>query len=246
MGKVVKVFSQSLGVMFGDKLILLFSILPIVIGIALYFALGGFALYEAVSSSQEWISSFFSSSSWFIDAIVWLIGGVVLLVFYFISSFTFILMVSLISCLFNDLISTRTEQRLVEDKVVPISESIKMMFLRMGRIIKNEVKKIAFIAILATIAAVCGFSGLLVPVSLFLSWILIAIQFLDYSWCRHEMSFSECLEDLKQNFLPYTISALGFSFVFAVPVLGLIFFPFAIVFFTTLFVSNQIGGADSV
>ncbi|MCK5882089.1 MAG: EI24 domain-containing protein [Bacteriovoracaceae bacterium] len=246
MGRVLKVFNQSVGIIFGDKLILLFSLLPVIIGIALYFAMGGLALYEAVSASETWISSFFSSSSWIIDAVVWMIGGVVLLVFYFISSFTFILIVSLISCLFSDLISSRTEQRLVEDKVVPISESIKMMFLRMGSIIKNEIKKVLFIALLATIAAVCGLSGFLIPVSLFLSCLLIAIQFLDYSWCRHEMSFSECIEDLKQNILPYTISAFGFSFVFVIPILGLIFFPFAVVFFTTLFVSNQIGEIESV
>ncbi len=246
MGKILKVFTKSLDVMFGDKLILLLSLLPIVIGVILYFSLGGWALFEVVSSSQEAISSFFSSDSWIIDIIVWVVGGVVLVALYFITSFTFIMVVSLFSCMFNDLISTRTEQKLVEDKVLPISESIKQMIKRFGSILKNEIKKILFIAMLATIAAVCGFTTILVPVSLILSWILIAIQFLDYSWCRHEMSFAECIEDLRRNFLSYLIPALGFSFVFAVPFLGLIFFPFAIVYFTTLFVTNQIGDPASV
>lgn len=242
MQKTLSAFNKSLSLIKSDKTLMFLSIFPILVGIALFFLLGGFALAEAVQDTREWIMNFFSADSWIINTVGYVIGAVIIAILYFFSSYFIILVISIFSCVFNDIISEKVESLLIENKTISLKKYFSNMLKRVGSIIVAELKKVSFIAILAIIAFVLSFTAFLIPLSVAISWILVAIQFLDYSWSRHELSFADCIADLKSNFLIYFLSAIFFSFMFSIPVVGIFFLPLAVIHFTVLFVRKQIDG----
>lgn len=245
MRKVISAFRQTLRLQFLDRSILLLSLFPILISVLLVALLGGWGFWEVTNSSREWLTSFFSSDMWIVNALLWLIGSIVLASLYFIASFVFLLLVSLFSCFFSDVISQRVENVMVDDRLSSLADGFMQTLKRFPRVLKNEIKKISAIAFFVMIAALFGLSGVLMPVGLLITWALVAVQFLDYSWCRHLYSFSDCIQDFKDHWIGYVLSGMIFSFALAVPFGGVLFFSFANIFFTCLFVKNQLEESPS-
>lgn len=240
MKKVFTTLRHALKLQFGDRYIFLASLFPLLISLLLLLLLGGWGVSEATASSRAWLNGFFSSENFIFNSLLWIIGAVIISCLYFIGSFVFLLMVSVFSCLFSDLISYRVEHSLIGDQEFVLSEIITGTLKRSMAIIKNELKKIIFICLMIALAAFFGVSTFLFPLGLYVTWALVAIQFLDYSWSRHEMTFSECLGDFREHWILYGVSGALFSILLALPYLGILFFSFANIFFTTLFVRNQL------
>lgn len=240
MKKIAFAWKQALWFQFKDRPTVILSLFPILVSGILLFLIGGWGLLEVTSASRDWLMGFFSADSWIINSILWLIGSLAVASLYFVGSFIFLLLVSLFSCFFSDAISARVEKKLINEESAKFEDSLKSTLRRFPRIVINEAKKISFIALMIALSAILGLSGVLMPLALFLTWALVSVQFLDYSWSRHQLTFGECLQDFKDNWLGYTLSGLTFSFFLALPFVGILFFSFANIYFTVLFVGNQL------
>lgn len=234
----IKAFSQALSVMKNDKWIMLLSTIPVLIGLALYYWFGSWMYGDVLAWGNEWVKGAISNDSWG-SVITWMVGIVMTIVLYFVISWTFVLIISIIASPFNDVISSRVERAILGGNKQSIGESFSQMFGRILRILWNESKKIVFIVSLSLVGFLFSLIPFLVPISVIISALLLAVGFLDYSWSRHELGLGECITNLRESLLSYTLGGTAFLFLIAVPVLNLFLLPYAVVYFTVLFSDNQ-------
>lgn len=244
MKNVVISFKESFDIMRKDKLILLFSFVPVFIGLMLYYFLGQLIFTDLLG----WINGFVETSvgeGGVGKAISWLITIALSVLMYFAVSWTFVLIVSLIASPFNDIISNRTEQTLQGKVPEPLDNSIKRLLNRLGLTLVNELKKITFIILMTIIALAINFVPILVPLSFLMTALLFAVSFADYSWSRNDLLFKDCLRDIRKNFLGYATSGALFIFVIAIPIINLMVLPFAVVYYTVFYTKNNLTDPNS-
>jgi CysZ protein len=222
---------ESIKMMKKDKVNILLCLAPIIIGIIIYFTLGKFFYSDLKDWIHALVTSKITSDTW--GAVLYYIFMAILwILIFFIVNWTFVLLVSLVASPFNDLLSERCEKMIQGEIPGSAINSLKQRFGIILKIIFNEVKKLSFIISLSLIAFVLNFFPLFTPLTLVLTSILMAINFLDYSWSRHHLTLSECLSEIKKNFWIYTLSGFAFMFLMTIPVANLIALPFGVVFFT--------------
>jgi CysZ protein len=238
MKNVLSSFSESLSIMMKDKIIILFSLVPVLVGVLLYYLLGNLIFTDFL----DWINAMVVtkiSSNGLGKFIGYLITATLSVVMYFVVSWTFVLIVSLIASPFNDIISNRAEKKLLGEVPESIDKSFSRLMKRIGFTLINEIKKISFILAMTFLALMLNFVPILAPVSFVLSALLLSIGFVDYTWSRKDKKFVECLSDIRKTFLGYTISGSIFMVLIAIPVVNLLTLPFAVVYYTVLQVKNE-------
>lgn len=227
--------SYSFDLLRGDRTIMFFSLIPILIGVLLFYFFSAWVYGDAMAWGKQWIESYISSgglSSFFYYFLV----AIMTAFLFFLLNWTFVLAVSLIACPFNDLISERVERKILGKELAPISESIKNLIGRFFFTIINELKKIIFIIILTIISLFMGIIPIVGPImSIFFTGLLLAIQFLDYNWSRNNLPLKKCIADIKSTPLSYILSGIIFLFLMAIPILNLLALPLAVVYFSVLF-----------
>ncbi len=231
-------FGVSLSIMMKDKIIILFSLVPILVGVLLYYFLGQLIFTDFL----DWINGLVVakiSSDGLGKFIGYLITATLSVVMYFAVSWTFVMIVSLIASPFNDIISNRTEKNLLGEVPESIDKSLSRLFKRIGFTLVNELKKVSFILTMTIIALVLNFIPVLAPVSFILSALLLSVSFVDYTWSRKNKKFGECVSDMRNSFIGYTISGSIFIGLIAIPVVNLFTLPFAVVYFTVLQIKNE-------
>jgi CysZ protein len=119
------------------------------------------------------------------------------------------------------------------------SKTIKEMISELGRTLKNEFKKLVFIVLMAGVAFVFNLFPLFYPVGLCILAVLLAIQFVDYSWSRHDVSFGACINDVLTNIIPYTLSGFVFLMLVSIPLINTMVPAFATTYFTVLWLHRQ-------
>ena len=212
MKNIYHSFVLSWKVLAKNKIILLFSTMPILIGTLLYVWLGSWFYGDLLSEGKKWIGQHVTSQGLgpFFN---FLLVGILTIVFFFVISWTFVLLTAFIASPFHDIISCRTERYLLGEVPQSISESLKETILKIKKILVNEIKKIIIIAGLSIMGIALSFFPLLTPISLLISAWLMTATFLDYSWSRHEYSVGSCFDTLKKGFL--VIPLLGWCFYFS-------------------------------
>lgn len=234
MGTIVTSLKKSLSLFGKDKFLILFAVIPVIIGVILYSILGHWLYTDLVGSGKEWIETTISNGTWG-GVISYLLVGLLTVAFFFLVNWTFVLAISLIASPFNDVISSRVERLIKEESPETIEESIKRISEKFLKIIFNEAKKIGFIIVLSLIAFGISFVPILMPVGLLIAAILMSIEFLDFSWSRHEISLKKCMVDYKRSFFVYSISGGLFLVLISIPILNLFILPYGVVYFTILF-----------
>ena len=239
--KMILSFSEVFDIFRKDKMIILFSLLPIIIGIVLFSTVGAYIYTDGLSWGEKLIGEYISGETWG-TFIKYILVALVTAGFYFLLSFFFVLIVSVIASPFNDIISKRTETILIGQKTESIDSSLKWMLTNFFKTIINEVKKISMIVIISLLALIMSFIPFLIPVGIILSSILMAVTFLDYSWSRHELSFRGCMLDTKKNVLLYGTSGAFFLISISIPLINLFALPIGVIYFTILYVKNNDNG----
>ena len=229
---------KSWKIFVSDKVIMAFGTIPVVIGVLIYFLLGGWLYGDFLNYGQKWVEKTITSGFWG-DVLYYILAAVMTIALYFLVNWTFVLIVSLIACPFNDLISARVEKIVLQQQPDSVKESIRKMCVRYFKILINEMKKIAFVALLTFLSFIFSLAGL-VPISFILSALLLAMAFVDYSWSRHELSFAQCVKDVKRSFFSYTIAGAIFLLLMAVPFVNILALPLAVVHFTLLFAKKRV------
>jgi CysZ protein len=237
--QLAKSIKPAFGHLFKDKVNFVFTAIPISIGMLLYYLFGSWFFYTFITKGKALIESNISTGTGG-SILTFILGTLLSVVLYFVVSWTFVLVVSIIGSPFNDLISSRIEKRKKGEELDSLPKSFKLLTKNMFTTIFTEVKKLLLIAILTIAALLLNLFPVLAPISFAVSALLLAAQFLDYSWSRNKYSFSQCVGSIKGDLIPFTLVGAGFMALISIPVVNLIVPPLATSFFTDYFVSKKL------
>ena len=223
MSRVIKSFFQAIKMIKEDKILLLLSLIPIVIGIGVYVALGSWLYTSFIPTGVDWVQDKISLD-WLGSFFSWVIKGLFFILFGGLANYTFVLVVSLFASPFNDMIVDRVMKK--QQGLEPSLElSFKETMKRLPKTLINELKKISLIVVLSIFSLVLSFIPFMAIVSFFIQVILLSVTFLDYYWSRKNLSVRECVSDFKKNFTFNFLTGLIFFGLLLVPGGGALFFP---------------------
>ena len=230
------IFGQSFQMIKQDRYIQLLCLVPVLMGIVLYYLIGNWIFNDLYTMGHDYISGKMGEGS-FASFFGYILVGLLSVGFYFIINWGFFLIVSMIAAPFNDLISERVEKGLQNDEKDPIGLSMKRIFKNIVFLIVHQIKKFLFFSLIGIIGFALSFT--FPPISIFISAILLGVSFLDYSWERHLMTFRESLADLRSNFFSYGMGGGIFLLLISIPIVNLFILPLGVVYFTVLFVNKR-------
>lgn len=221
-----------------DKYSVMLALVPVLIGILLYVFAGKAFYSSAITFGTQYIEQYLSDGT-FGKIVYYLVVSILTIMLYFIVSWTFVLVLSLIASPFNDLLSGRIEKLLLGEELPSFGSSLKAEIKNIIPTLFNEVKKISLIIIFSILAVLLGYIPFLTPISVFVTAALLALGFVDYSWSRHGVSFKNCRKDMFKNIFSYAIGGGFFMVVVAIPLVNIIVPSLATSYFTVLWVKNN-------
>ncbi len=238
MKNALSVFRPAFKELTKDKVNFLLTLIPILIGILIYYFLGSWLYGSVLTKGQELISSYVSEGG-FGTVVYYIVAAVVSVLLFLLVNWTFVLVVSVIASPFNDLLSSRIEKTFLGKENRILSEAFNGFFSGIFGVVFNEIKKVSLILVLSIIAFLFGYIPLLAPVSLFITILLLAMGFIDYSWSRHDIRFRDCVKDVKSNLWGYSLGGVFFFVLVSIPIINLIVSPLATSYFTLLWLENN-------
>lgn len=234
----VKLLPMSLRLIFKDPINLLLAIIPTMLALSIYIFLIVFIFKNSDYFGvlvQDWIPDP-QTAGW----VGKIITAIFIIFMFLVTSWTFILVSGLISAPFNSLLSSRIEEKLSGKKPSTDKQStFKSLIKDLAKTFVNEAKKIIFIIFLTALAFILNLFPLFYPIGIFLLALVLSIQFIDYSWSRHEMNFSQCVGDLFRNILTYGGYGLVFLVLITIPIINALVPAVATSFFTVLWLQRQ-------
>lgn len=239
MKGILKAFPLSIKMILTDPVNFVLALFPTIIALAIYFftILGIYRNSDQVSAMlRGYIESPDSAT-----LLARILTAILIIFVFFIMSWTFVIIVGIISAPFNSLLSSRIEQKLVQRIIMDEDQSKALAEVKssMTQTFKNEFKKVIFLGLVAGFAFVLNLFPLFYPVGVFLIATLLAVQFVDYSWSRHDMHFGACMKDVAKNVIPYFFSGAIFLALVAVPIVNALVPAFATSYFTVLWLYRQ-------
>jgi CysZ protein len=239
MNGIFKAFPVAVKMILTDPVNFVLSLFPTILSLAIYL----FTVTAAYRNSDR-LASYFRGYIYTADQATLLariLTAVLIIFIFFIMSWTFVLVVGIISAPFNSLLSSRIEQKLVTRKIMDEDQqhAIQEVKNNIGQTFKNEFKKLIFLIAIAIMAFVLNMFPLFYPIGAFLIALLLAVQFVDYSWSRHNMPFSACLKDILKNIIPFSISGAIFLAMVAIPIVNAFVPALATSYFTVLWLHRQ-------
>ena len=221
-----------------DKISLSLALVPIFIGIVLYYFAGVSLFSFMYENGQTYIQEYLGTGG-LGKVAEWIVRIVLTIILYFIVNLTFILIISIIASPFNDALSARIEKQVLKQELpsfdLILKRGIKKFFFTVG----TEIKKIILIILVSLIVMVFGFFPILAPLSLVLGAMILSMEFVDFSWSRHDMSFKACMGEFRKHIVSYTIGGLFFILMISVPIINLVVPSLATSYFTILWVKNN-------
>ena len=239
MKGIFKAFPLAAKMILTDPVNFVLSLIPTLVALVIYF-LTIVGVYRNSDQLSAMLRGYIESPDQ--ATLVARILTFILIIFvFFIMSWTFVIVVGIISAPFNSLLSSRIEQKLVQKMIMDENQKHAMEQVKqsLGATFKNEFKKVIFLAAVAGLAFILNLFPLFYPVGVFLIAILLSVQFVDYSWSRHDLHFGGCLKDIFKNIIPYFLSGAIFLALVAVPVLNAFVPAFATSYFTVLWLYRQ-------
>lgn len=234
----ITTFKPAMQMITKDKINFLLASIPMMIGLTLYYFAGSWAYSKFTNEGKKVIESYISEGV--MGSIVyWIVSILLTIALYFIINYTFVLIVSLISSPFNDLLSARIERKFKGEANYTTAESIKMISGKVLGVLFNESKKIIVIVFLSGAAFLLSFFPVLAPVSIFLNTLILAAGFVDYTWSRKNLASSTCFKDLRGNLLGYSLSGGFFLVLVAIPLVAIIVPPLATSYYTIYWIKNN-------
>jgi CysZ protein len=235
---VIKSLPLSIRVLFRDPINFLLMLIPTLIALIIYITAIvlifqhsdylGVLLQNYIPDQQTagWLGK--------------LLTAIFILFAFLIMSWTFVVMVGIIAAPFNSMLSSRIEKMLV---LHAVSQDKKQTFSQImqgiGGTFVNEAKKLVLILIITIMALIMNLLPLLYPLGVWLISLLLAVQFVDYSWSRHDWSFQTCLKDAARNIIPYSLSGFLFLLLVTVPIINALVPALATAYYTVLWLYRQ-------
>lgn len=238
MNAMVRSLPLAFKMIFKDPINLLLALVPTVVALALYL----FTVTTIYRNSDRFVS-WFRGYIYTADqaTILAKILTAILIIFVFVvMSWTFVVVVGIIAAPFNSMLSSRIEKSLVTH-VLPDGkqETLEKIGQGLGQTFKNEFKKLIFLVLVAGVAFLLNLFPLFYPIGVFLVAVLLSVQFLDYSWSRHDLHFGSCLKDVMLNIIPYSLTGFLFLLLVTVPIINAFVPALATSYYTVLWLFRQ-------
>jgi uncharacterized protein involved in cysteine biosynthesis len=239
MKGVIKSFPVALKMIFTDPVNFVLSLFPTIIALTLYV----FTVIAIYRNSDSFVS-YFKGYIYTADqatVLAKILTAILIIFLFFIMSWTFVIVVGIISAPFNSLLSSRIEEKLTSRVIMDEDQihAIEKVKSSMMQTFKNEFKKLVFLLVMAGFAFLLNLIPVLYPVGVFIVAVLLSVQFVDYSWSRHNMHFLDCLKDVMKNIFPYSVSGAIFLALVAIPLVNAFIPAFATSYFTVLWLYRQ-------
>lgn len=239
MKSVFRSFPLAVKMIVTDPVNFVLAIVPTLIALTIYL----FTIVTIYRNSDRFITLF---RGYIFDAdqatlLARVLTAILIVFMFFIMSWTFIIVVGIISAPFNSLLSSRIEQKLTSRVIMDEDQSHAMAQVKssLAQTFKNEFKKVAVLLIAGSFAFVLNIFPLFYPVAVFLIALLFAVQFVDYSWSRHNVPFGACMMDVLKNIIPYAFSGVLFLGLVAIPLVNAFVPALATSYFTVLWLHRQ-------
>jgi CysZ protein len=238
MKNVMQSFPISLRMIFSDPINLTLALIPTILGLSIYI-LAIVAIFKNADYFGVLIQNYIpdpQTAGW----VGKLLTAIFIVFIFLIMSWTFILVVGIIAAPFNSMLSSRIETILVGDQVTQNrSKTFSQIMSGIGSTFINEFKKLVLILLLTMLALLLNLFPLFYPVGIFILALMLSVQFVDYSWSRHDMHFRNCVQDIFKNMLPYGGSGFIFLILITVPIINALVPAFATSYFTVLWLKRQ-------
>lgn len=239
MTHVFRSFPVALKMILTDPVNFILSVIPTLMALAIYLL-----TIVSVYRNSDRVVAMFRGYIYTADQATLLakiLTGILIIFIFFLMSWTFVLVVGIISAPFNSLLSSRIEQKLVSQVFMDEDQSkaLEQVKKGIGHTFKNEFKKLGYIAVVGGCAFLLNLFPLFYPVGVFLIAVLLSVQFVDYSWSRHNIHISGCLKDVFKNLIPYSLGGFIFLMLVAIPIVNAFIPAFATSYFTVLWLMRQ-------
>lgn len=233
MNSIFSSYAEARKYLFGDRVNLILAMFPVTVGVILYVFLGGWLFQTVIPSGSAWVTSYFSSDT-VGNIFYYILVTLVSIIVYLLVSWTMVLVISLIASPFNDLISSRVEKLMKGEATEDLSKGMTGLIIKLAKTLINEIKKVLMILFFTVLALLLNLLPILAPLALMITAILLAIQFVDYSWSRHELASRECFRDARRNWIPYALTGAGFLAISTIPIVNLFLPSYATSYYTVL------------
>ena len=238
MGSTFKAFPLAVKMILKDPVNLFLSMFPTAIALALYF-LTITVIIRRFDAFVGMIRGYVYNPEQ-ANILAYILTAILIIFIFFVMSWTFVIVVGIISAPFNSMLSSRIEKSLVQHIEGPDKkETMQKIGQSLGQTFKNELKKLIFIAFVAVLAFLLNLFPLFYPIGIFLVAVLLSVQFVDYSWSRHDMHFGACLKDVTINIIPYSVSGFFFLLLVTVPIINAFIPALATSYYTVLWLHRQ-------
>lgn len=218
---------------FGLKVL---SLIPVIIASFIYYLLGSWIFNDLHGLLEQAVLGKIGENwGWLLWPIKILLG----VVFYFITSWTFVLFVSLVSSPFLDLMSERLEKLVFKQAVPTLGESFETLGKSLGFTLLNEFKKVILLSLISLMGFALSFIPILAPLTMMISAYLLAASLLDYSWARHNFTWKKCLSHLASRPAKHLVFGALFLLWIAIPILNLVALPIGVMVFTLSFLDSE-------
>lgn len=231
-------FPIALRMILKDPINLFLALVPSLLALSIYI-LAIVTIFKNTDVMTSFMASYFDSpdtASW----IGYIVTALMILFVFLLMSWTFVIIVGLVAAPFNSMLSSRIERRL---RGMPLesnrSRTLKEISKGVGETFANELKKIIAIVVVGALAFILNLVPVFYPIGLFLVATLLASQFVDYSWSRHDFSFGACLKDVTVNILPYSVSGGIFLMLVTIPLVNAFVPAFATSYYTVLWLERN-------
>lgn len=214
-----------------------FVILPLLVNILLF---GGF-FWWIFNHMGDWIATMMSHVPYWLQWLSYLIWPVALLSVLLVSSFLFSTLANLIASPFNGLLAEQAEAHLTGKK--PPETSVVALAKDIPRILLREGAKFAYYLpralVLLLLYLIPGLGQTLAPIIWFLfsAW-MMAVQYNDYPFDNHKVSFRLMRQALKQHRGCQIQFGALVSLFTLIPLLNLVIMPIAVCGATAIWVDR--------
>ncbi len=230
-------FPLALRLILRDPINFLLAVVPTVLALCLYL----FGIVTIYRNSDQ-LASVFRGYVYTADQapVLAKIATAILIVFVVVlMSWTFVLVVGLVAAPFNSLLSERIEKQLVQRLELKNQRILREISQGLWQVTKNELKKLVLLGFIGLTTFVLNLFPVFYPLGLFIVACMLAVQFLDYSWSRHNLKVGACLRDMTANLIPYSAGGFIFLLVVTVPIINAFVPAVATSYFTVLWIKRQ-------
>lgn len=212
-----------------------FVLIPLMINLVLFSS----AFFYLLTFVQDWVQSIMAFIPSWLSFVEYLLYPLLILFVVLSMAFTFTMIANIIAAPFNGLLSEKVEQHLT-GQVLP-DQGVTGFIKDLPRLLGREWRKILYCLPRALVFFIAAF---MLPVVgqllwlLFTSW-MMAIQYLDYPYDNHKVSFDAMRADLREHWGRSYSFGMTVAIISMVPFVNLLVMPVAVCGATAMWVDHH-------